>query len=197
MKDAMAEAGLKEPVFEANGFFRAVFHRSAEFSLKRSEEPAEVVSKGGQTSGQIKWSELSEKRRAVLEVIKKNPMISRENISEFLGINQSAVQKHIERLKSGGFLRRVGPDMGGHWDVPAEVVRTGGQIKWSELSEKQRAVLEVIKKDPTISRENISEFLGINQSAVQKHIERLKSGGFLRRVGPDMGGHWDVLPEGP
>jgi ATP-dependent DNA helicase RecG len=120
MKDAMAEAGLKEPVFEANGFFRAVFHRSAEFSLKRSEEPAEVVSKGGQTSGQIKWSELSEKRRAVLEVIKKNPMISRENISEFLGINQSAVQKHIERLKSGGFLRRVGPDMGGHWDVLPE-----------------------------------------------------------------------------
>ena len=34
MRKYLAEAGLEAPEFEINGFFRAVFHRSPEFSLK-------------------------------------------------------------------------------------------------------------------------------------------------------------------
>jgi len=30
-------------------------------------------------------------------------------------------------------------------------------------------------------------------SAIQKHIERLKDAQRLRRVGPDKGGHWEVI----
>ena len=37
MKDAMVEAGLKEPEFETNGFFRALFRRSPDFALKRKK----------------------------------------------------------------------------------------------------------------------------------------------------------------
>ena len=32
MRKYLAEAGLEAPEFEINGFFRAVFHRSPEFS---------------------------------------------------------------------------------------------------------------------------------------------------------------------
>ena len=34
---------------------------------------------------------------------------------------------------------------------------------------------------------------GISRSAIQKHIERLKDAQRLRRVGPDKGGHWEVI----
>ena len=36
---------------------------------------------------------------------------------EFLGINRSAIQKHLSNLKAAGRLRRIGPDKGGHWEV--------------------------------------------------------------------------------
>ena len=33
----------------------------------------------------------------------------------------------------------------------------------------------------------------VSCSAIQKHIERLKDAQRLRRVGPDKGGHWEVI----
>ena len=35
--------------------------------------------------------------------------------------------------------------------------------------------------------------MGIPRGAIQKHIERLKDAQRLRRVGPDKGGHWEVI----
>jgi len=35
MQEAAVAAGLREPTFELNGFFRAIFHRSPEFALKK------------------------------------------------------------------------------------------------------------------------------------------------------------------
>ena len=118
MKSAMLAAGLNEPTFETNGFFRAVFYRSPEFSLKGSPRiPEKVVGKSGQMGGRKKWSELTEKQAAVLESIRANPEVSRKKLAQSLSINPSAVQKHIEKLKHRGFIRRVGPDKGGRWEI--------------------------------------------------------------------------------
>ena len=65
--------------------------------------------------------------------------------------------------------------------------------KWSGLHENQRRMLALMAENPRISRKELAESLGINQSAVQKHIERLKGLGILRRVGPAKGGRWVVL----
>ena len=55
-----------------------------------------------------------------------------------------------------------------------EVVRKGGQKRWSELTEKQQTILRIIKENPKISRKELVKELNINPSAVQKHIEKLK-----------------------
>ena len=34
-----------------------------------------------------------------------------------LGINRSALSKHLKRLQTEGVIRRVGPDKGGYWEV--------------------------------------------------------------------------------
>ncbi len=67
--------------------------------------------------------------------------------------------------------------------------------RWSEkgISERQMQIIELIHENPRISRKEISEILGINQSAVQKHMETLKKKGVIRRVGPARGGHWEVV----
>jgi ATP-dependent DNA helicase RecG len=69
----------------------------------------------------------------------------------------------------------------------------GGQKKWSELTGKQAAVMEIIQANPEVSREKLAQSLSINPSAVQKHIENLRHRGFIRRVGPDKGGHWEIV----
>jgi ATP-dependent DNA helicase RecG len=78
-----------------------------------------------------------------------------------------------------------------------EVVRKGGQKGgqngWSELTERQTMVLQLIKEKPTISRKELSAELKINESAIQKHIENIKKKGLLRRIGADRGGHWEVV----
>ncbi len=118
MRKSLAEAGLEAPEFEINGFFRAVFHRSPEFSLKGPKGGVgKVVGKSGQMGGQKKWSELTEKQAAVLEVIRTNPGVSRRRLAQSLSINPSAVQKHMAKLKHLGFIRRVGPDKGGRWEI--------------------------------------------------------------------------------
>ena len=69
-----------------------------------------------------------------------------------------------------------------------KVVRKGGQ----KLTPKQAALIKLLKENPTISRKDISEKMGINESAVQKRLDVLRKKGVLRRVGPDKGGHWEV-----
>lgn len=56
-------------------------------------------------------------REAILKMIKSNPRITSTELANQLGINRSAISKHIKKLKDAGFLLRVGPDKGGHWEV--------------------------------------------------------------------------------
>lgn len=74
-----------------------------------------------------------------------------------------------------------------------KVVRKGGQKRWSELTEKQTKVLQIIEENPRISRKALALKLGINESAVQKHIENLKKREAIRRIGPAKGGYWEVV----
>jgi len=66
-----------------------------------------------------------------------------------------------------------------------KVVRKSGQKKWSE-------VLELIKENPKITRSELSETLEINPSAIQRHIQKLKTEGIIERIGGDKGGYWKI-----
>ena len=47
-------------------------------------------------------------RKQIFDLISKNNRISRREISEAVGINQSAIQKHINVLINNGNIRREG-----------------------------------------------------------------------------------------
>jgi ATP-dependent DNA helicase RecG len=36
----------------------------------------------------------------------------------------------------------------------------------------------------------------MSDRAVKKHLRNLKQQGFLKRIGPDKGGHWEVVDRG-
>ena len=67
-----------------------------------------------------------------------------------------------------------------------KVVREGGKKTADRL-------LDLIRSDPKITFAGMVSSTGISRSAIQKHIERLKDAQRLSRVGPDKGGHWEVI----
>ena len=62
--------------------------------------------------------------------------------------------------------------------------------KGSEKSSEK--VVSAIKKNSTISAQELAKMLGISSRAVEKHLSILKEKGVIKRLGPDKGGHWEV-----
>ena len=54
-------------------------------------------------------------------------------------------------------------------------------------------ILVMLRQHPESTQQSLGQELGINRSAIQRHLSNLKSAGKLRRVGPDKGGHWEVI----
>ena len=69
------------------------------------------------------------------------------------------------------------------------MARKGGQ----KITSKQLTVLNIIRANPSISRNELANKLDINVSAIRKHIDALRKKKLLKRVGPDKGGHWEVV----
>ncbi|BDS14713.1 RNA-binding domain-containing protein [Aureispira anguillae] len=73
---------------------------------------------GGTIGGTIggTMDDLTSKQKEVLEAICKNNRLSYRKLAEQMGINFSAVQKHIEVLKEKKYIERVGGTRG-YWKV--------------------------------------------------------------------------------
>jgi ATP-dependent DNA helicase RecG len=61
------------------------------------------------------------------------------------------------------------------------------------LAENQRMILGLIIRNPRMSKKAMAEAVGISTTAIDKNLTKLKRIGILRRVGPDKGGHWEVV----
>ena len=60
--------------------------------------------------------------------------------------------------------------------------------------EKSREkIIKIIRDNPTVTQLELSNMLRISTKAIEKHIKNLRKDGIIRRVGPDKGGHWEVI----
>jgi hypothetical protein len=91
MKEVMVAAGLREPAFEPDGFFRAIFQRSPEFALKEAsigkEKMSEELVEG-----------LAETQKKILMLIAGNSRISKKAMAKSLSISTTAVDKNLAKL---------------------------------------------------------------------------------------------------
>ncbi len=56
-------------------------------------------------------------RFTILDMIAKNEKVTSTLMAEALGINRSAVSKHLKKLQDEGIIKREGPDKGGKWVI--------------------------------------------------------------------------------
>ncbi|MGY8687218.1 MAG: ATP-binding protein [Verrucomicrobiales bacterium] len=93
----------------------------------------------------------------------------------------------LEFPYSSDYLAAVGENVG----------ETSGKIDPTTQKTTQKTtqrILEVLRDHPSAGRREIAEILGnISEDGVKYHLARLKEQGCIRRVGPDRGGHWEIL----
>jgi ATP-dependent DNA helicase RecG len=61
------------------------------------------------------------------------------------------------------------------------------------LSEQERNIVQLIKRNPTVSQREIAVKIGLSEDGVRYHTDKLKKKEILRRVGGAKGGHWEII----
>ena len=63
----------------------------------------------------------------------------------------------------------------------------------SGLNETDSKLIGFIQSNPSVTIQELQAMLNLSRNGVRKALGRLKATGLLRRIGPDKGGHWEVL----
>jgi ATP-dependent DNA helicase RecG len=63
----------------------------------------------------------------------------------------------------------------------------------SGLKTTQEQILLLIKRNPQISFTAIAEELKMARSGIAKRMQQLQASGIIKRIGPDKGGHWEIV----
>ena len=53
--------------------------------------------------------------------------------------------------------------------------------------------LSTTRKNPNATAQSISKEINIASRNVQEHLRKLQEQGVIRRIGPDKGGHWEII----
>jgi len=59
--------------------------------------------------------------------------------------------------------------------------------------DKALAILNAIQQNPKVSAVEMASLLGISSRAVEKRLRTMRENDVIRRIGPDKGGHWEIL----
>ena len=68
----------------------------------------------------------------------------------------------------------------------------GGLSREKKLKSREK-IISLLTETNSLSATALADLIGITPKAVEKHFSKLKAEGLLRRVGPDKGGHWEVI----
>ena len=76
-----------------------------------------VDRKGGQKSESVDRKGGQKTKVSIIRMIKDNPSISSIEMANLIGINRSAISKHLKKLKEDHIIKREGPAKGGKWII--------------------------------------------------------------------------------
>ena len=71
------------------------------------------------------------------------------------------------------------------------------KLKTTQESTQKNAqtILSLLRQNPTITRTQIAVAARLTPDSVKWNLDKLKASGIIRRVGPDRGGHWEIIEE--
>lgn len=81
------------------------------------------------------------------------------------------------------------PETGRYRQKPAATTR-----KPPETLPLPDRILAVLRHNPAESRRALATTLATTESTIRYRLDKLRSEGRIKRIGPDKGGRWEVLP---
>ena len=195
---ACKNEGLPEPRFEAFGggvlvtLFRESDGIGQETGTINSQETPQKMS---QEMSQKTSQKTSQK---IMMLIKENPEITTEEMAKLIGIDRRNITRNIRNLKEQNLIRRIGTSKGGYWeiikDTSQKMPQDTSQKMSQEMSQKtSQKIMMLIKENLEITTEEMAKFIGIDRRSITRNIRNLKEQGYIRRVGPAKGGHWEII----
>jgi predicted HTH transcriptional regulator len=76
---------------------------------------------------------------------------------------------------------------------PASVQVNHASGPKSSTEKTTEKILTTITTNPYITQSEPAKVCGITEDSIYWNIKKLKEGGIIRRIGPDKGGHWEVI----
>ena len=67
------------------------------------------------------------------------------------------------------------------------------ETKIETFKKTSELILDTIKKNPSLTNKELAAICGITTDGVYYQLKQLKASGKIRRVGPNKGGHWEVI----
>ena len=92
-----------------------------------------------------------------------------------------------------GMSRQVAQDGGVENGVEKSVEKGNEKSKEKGKEKSKEKILALLSANPHATTADLLAETGLSVSGVEKNIRELKAAGRLRRVGPDKGGHWEVV----
>ncbi len=60
---------------------------------------------------------VNDRHRMIIALIKGNKYITRKQLSEECKVSVETIKRDIRKLRQLDFIKRIGPDKGGYWEV--------------------------------------------------------------------------------
>lgn len=76
-------------------------------------------------------------------------------------------------------------------EIPYVPTLQGSDIYTTQKTTQK--IVEQMRSNSTISIEELAELCGLTRDGINYNIRKLKNKGIIKRIGPDKGGHWEVI----
>ncbi len=124
----------------------------------------------------------------------KTPFLSATEVKGLIKVGSGVknIFKYTPIYSKGGIPQLIEKDV---FKIIIPLVPDTTQETAKKGSEKTaQKILELIRENPYITRKELAHEIGdITEDGVKYHLAKLKEKGKIKRVGPDKGGHWEIL----
>lgn len=62
-----------------------------------------------------------------------------------------------------------------------------------QKTDQMNRIIKLLRQRPSISRSELARDLNLHESSIKRRLESLMKANLIKRVGPDNGGHWEVI----
>ena len=187
------DIALREAIINAV-CHRDYFDKSANVLIEVFDDRVEISNPGGLPSG-LKPSDFGRKSVA------RNPLIasllSRINYIEKVGTGINRIKQAVAENERSSVEFSFDGVFSVVFRKLSEIPAEREAVEGSEITVRETVgkILEAIRDNPTITREELSQVTDLSIRGVEWNLARLKKEGKIKRIGPDRGGHWEIIDD--